>query len=186
MHYPQMTERAVFVQLPHPQGYKREMAIDPRMGGNTRYARNFQQPDAASKVDIQKMLERFTDPDERKAHEQFYKRTSWESMMNYYKANFPYPPYTVDMEGFGFAGKDFPKVKAPVLMVYGLQSPGVLNGPMLNGTWDWIDNELTVMVFPEVRDFRVTEAELFNTRLLHWITRWTAPDAPKVGVGRDR
>ena len=42
---------------------------------------------------------------------------------------------------------DYPKVKAPTLVVYGREDvPLVVSG--LNDLWNWVDNELTLLVVP--------------------------------------
>src|SRR6266568_1510519 len=47
---PQMTDKLVILNLPHPRGLIRELAHNPQQRKNSQYARNFQQPDAASKL----------------------------------------------------------------------------------------------------------------------------------------
>jgi epoxide hydrolase 4 len=47
---PQMTDKLIILNLPHPRGLMRELAHNPQQQKNSQYARNFQQPDAASKL----------------------------------------------------------------------------------------------------------------------------------------
>src|SRR3984957_5522312 len=50
LNVPQVTEKLIILNLPHPRGLSRELANNPAQQKNSQYARNFQQPDAASKV----------------------------------------------------------------------------------------------------------------------------------------
>jgi epoxide hydrolase 4 len=50
LNIPQMTDRLIILNLPHPRGLTRELAHNPEQQKNSQYARNFQQPDAASKL----------------------------------------------------------------------------------------------------------------------------------------
>jgi pimeloyl-ACP methyl ester carboxylesterase len=48
MKYPEMTERLVILNLPHPKGLLRELANNPEQHKASAYARHFQQPGAAT------------------------------------------------------------------------------------------------------------------------------------------
>ena len=50
MTHPDKVDRLVILNLPHPKGLARELANNPQQQKNSQYARNFQEPDAASKV----------------------------------------------------------------------------------------------------------------------------------------
>ena len=50
MQYPQMTERLIILNTPHPNGLARELATNPAQEANSQYARNFQQPGAAKLI----------------------------------------------------------------------------------------------------------------------------------------
>jgi hypothetical protein len=43
MHVPQMTDRLIVLNLPHPRGLQRELSNIPQQRFNSQYARNFQQ-----------------------------------------------------------------------------------------------------------------------------------------------
>ena len=49
-----------------------------------------------------------------------------EGMLNYYKANYPKPPYKDD--------RTFPPIKCPVLLIHGLEDKYLLPDA-LNDTW---------------------------------------------------
>lgn len=48
---PQMAEKLVIVNLPHPKGFLRELANNPEQLANSQYARDFQHPDSHKKLD---------------------------------------------------------------------------------------------------------------------------------------
>src|SRR5947209_4771231 len=43
IHAPQVTEKLIILNLPHPRGLRRELANNPQQQENSQYARNFQQ-----------------------------------------------------------------------------------------------------------------------------------------------
>src|SRR6185295_8515906 len=49
MAMPQMVDRLIILNLPHPRGIARELATNADQQKNSQYARNFQKEDAASK-----------------------------------------------------------------------------------------------------------------------------------------
>lgn len=140
MTLPNQTERLVVLNLPHPRGLARELAANPRQQENSAYARFFQQPDAASKLTAAGLAFWVQDPAAKARYVAALERSSLEGMLNYYKANYPRPPYAPPQQ-------EMPPVKCPVLLIHGLKDRALLP-PALNGTWDWVDNELTLVTIP--------------------------------------
>lgn len=66
-------------------------------------------------------------------------------MLNYYKRNYPREPYKEDTS-------PVVKVKAPVLMIHGLKDWALLPGG-LNNTWDWLEQDLTLITLPNAGHF---------------------------------
>src|SRR6266705_2259154 len=50
MTLPQMTEKLIILNLPHPRGLNHELAHNPQQQQNSQYARNFQKEDAAKSL----------------------------------------------------------------------------------------------------------------------------------------
>src|SRR5262245_13215611 len=50
-----MTEKLIILNLPHPRGLNRELAHNPQQQKNSQYARNFQQPDAHTKINAEQL-----------------------------------------------------------------------------------------------------------------------------------
>ena len=140
MAHPEMTGKLIILNLPHPQGMARELANNPQQQKNSQYARNFQQPDAASKVTAEALARRVTEPEAHAKYLEAFQRSDIEAMLNYYKANYRREPYTEDVS-------PVVKVKTPVLMFHGLDDTALLPGA-LNNTWDWLEKDLTLVTVP--------------------------------------
>src|SRR5262249_50723328 len=138
---PQMVDKLIILNLPHPRGLARELANNPDQQKNSQYARNFQQPDAASKL-TPEMLAGFVakDPETRAKYLEAFQRSDFEAMLNSYKENYPREPYTNEPG-------PLVKVQAPVLMFHGLKDSALLPGA-LNDTWQWLDKALTLVTVP--------------------------------------
>ncbi len=104
------------------------------------------------------------DPQAREKYIEAFKRSSMEGMLNYYKANYPREPYTYD------EAQKYPPIKCPVLMFHGLKDVALLPGA-LNGTWDWIDNDLTLITIPGASHFvQQDAADLVTKNMVSWLT----------------
>jgi pimeloyl-ACP methyl ester carboxylesterase len=181
MHYPKKTERLVAIGSYHPATLVREYAMNPTQQRAGEYSRNFQeQSDAAAT-----MAKRMTDPNAplragdtpelRRMRLEAAKRSSFDAMMNFYKANWPRAPYSLDMAAIGGRISDYPKVKSPTLVVYGREDvPLVVSG--LNDLWNWVDSELTLLVVPGAGHGPHVEAPEFVTpRIMDWLGARTHP-----------
>jgi pimeloyl-ACP methyl ester carboxylesterase len=167
MTHPEKTARLVILNLPHPKGMLHELATNPQQQQNSQYARNFQADDAASKLTPALLVFWVKEPEARKFYLEALQRSSMEGMLNYYKANYPRPPYKED--------RTFPPIKCPVLMIHGLEDPYLLPGA-LNNTWKWIEKDLTLVTIPKAGHFVHRDAsELVTRTMMRWLT-----DEPSV------
>ena len=162
MNVPDAVDRLIILNLPHPRGLLRELADNPQQQQNSQYARNFQQEDAASKLTAQGLAGWVTDATAKPKYLEAFTRSDFEAMLNYYKSNYPRPPYQVP-EGWSA------KVKAPVLMIHGLNDRALLPGA-LNGTWDWLEKDLTLVTVPGAGHFVQQDASALVTRTIRtWL-----------------
>ena len=167
MTHPQMVDRLVILNLPHLNGLQRELANNPKQQQASAYARNFQTPDAASRLTAEGLAFWVKDPEAKKKYIDAFQRSSFEGMLNYYKANYPKPPYKQPI-------KNVPKVQAPVLMIHGLGDTALLPGA-LNDTWQWLDNDLTLVTIPKVDHFvQHSAADKVTHRISSWLNVSTA------------
>ena len=164
LNLPQMTDRLIILNLPHPRGLTRELARNPEQQKNSQYARNFQQPDAASKLKPEQLAGWVKDPAAREKYIEAFKRSDIEAMLNYYKRNYPREPYVEDTSVLV-------KVQAPVLMFHGLKDTALLSGA-LNNTWDWMGKDLTLVTIPGSGHFvQQDAAELVSRTMRAWLLR---------------
>lgn len=164
MTHPEMTERLIILNLPHPNGLRRELANNPQQRENSAYARFFQTENAASLVTPEVLVAWVKDPAARQKHLEAMQRSSMEGMLNYYKANYPREPYTAPMD-------DGPRVKCSVLMIHGLKDQALLPGA-LNDTWQWLEKDLTLVTIPDADHFVQHDApELVTNSILSWLNR---------------
>jgi len=155
---PQMTDRLIILNLPHPRGLVRELARNPQQQANSQYARNFQQPDAAGKLTAEGLAQFVADDETRPKYLEAFRRSDFEAMLNYYKANYPREPY-VDQPG------PLVKVQAPVLMFHGLKDRALLPGA-LNDTWEWLEKDLTLVTVPNASHWVQKDAADFVSRTM--------------------
>ena len=157
---PEMLDRLIIMNVPHPLGFARELASNPMQQRSSQYARDFQKEDAHLKIKAEDLAFWITDPEVRKRYIEAFERSDFEAMLNYYKRSFPKEGYSPDQ-----SGRDYPKVKAPVLIIYGLQDKYVLPSG-LNSTWEWLDKGLTMVTIPEAGHFVQQDAADVVTRTM--------------------
>lgn len=163
---PKMTERLVILNLPHFNGLRRELANNPAQHQASAYAREFQSADAASKLNAKGLTFWVKDQQAKEKYVEAFKRSSFEGMLNFYKANFPRPPYD--------DADELPAVECSTLMIHGLKDTALLPGA-LNGTWDWIKNDLTIVTLPDAGHFVQQDADKAVTRtIVGWLKMKTA------------
>ena len=164
MFMPQMVEKLIILNLPHPRGLNRELANNPQQQKNSQYARNFQQPDAHTKLTAEGLAFWVKDPEAKKKYIEAFKKSDIEAMLNYYKRNYPREPYTEDKS-------PIVKVKMPVLMIHGLDDTALLAGA-LNNTWDYLEQDLTLVTIPKSGHFVQQDASDLVTRSIKmWLKR---------------
>ena len=159
---PEVVERLIILNLPHPRGLMRELSKGEEQAANSQYARNFQQ-EGAHEVFTPEALARWVSNSAARAlYIEAFKRSDFEAMLHYYKANYPREPYKAP-EGAP------PRVKAPVLMFHGLKDWALLPGA-LNDTWKWLDKDLTLVTVPGSGHFvQQDAAETVSKTMRSWL-----------------
>ena len=164
MMQPEMTDRLIVLNLPHPKGLNRELANNPDQQRNSQYARNIQQPDAHKQLDPEHMIRRLKGEAKRAKYNEAMKRSDFESMLNYYKRNYPRPPYKEDIS-------EPVRLNMPVLLIHGLDDWALLPGA-LNQTWEWLDSDLTLVTVPGAGHFvHHDKPDFINRTLKMWLMR---------------
>ena len=142
---PQICDKLIILNLPHMRGLARELANNPLQQKNSAYARRFQLPGAHLALSAKGLSGWVKDPKARAHYIEAFKRSDFEAMLNYYKQNYPRPPYKENTS-------PIVKVKMPVLMFHGLDDKALLPGA-LNDTWQWLEKDLTLVTIPGADHF---------------------------------
>jgi pimeloyl-ACP methyl ester carboxylesterase len=172
MAHPELTDRLIVLNLPHPRGLMRELTNNPQQKKNSQYARDFQKPDAAKHFSAAIWSAWVTDPAARKVYKSALERSSAEGMLNYYKANYPrMPEQTNQGSAPTIAPVNYPPVTCPVLLFHGLKDQALLAGA-LNDTWNWVASDLTLVTIPGAGHFvQQDAADLVTRTMVAWLGR---------------
>ena len=161
---PNMTDKLIVLNLPHPKGLNRELANNPDQQRNSQYARDFQKPNSHNYLNAEKLTSWVKGKTKKKKYLEAMNKSDFEAMLNYYRLNYPKPPYEEDLS-------DPKKLIMPVLLIHGLDDKALLHGA-LNRTWEWIDNDLTLVTVPGAGHFVHHDKPNFvNGTLKMWLMR---------------
>jgi len=163
MHVPQMTDKLIILNLPHPRGLARELAKpDSQQAKNSSYARAFQKEGAEKLLTAEGLAAWVQDPEAKQKYIEAFRRSSFSAMLNYYKRNYPREPYKEDTS-------PVIKVQAPVLEIHGLADTYLLAGA-LDGTWKWIEKDFTLVTIPTAAHFVQHDASaLVTSTIRSWL-----------------
>lgn len=165
---PDMLDRLVILNLPHPRGTAQSAADHPELRKNTQYAQKFRSG-AATDPDIffggpmtPTTLAGWVRSDTAKPrYLEAFRRSSFPAMLNYYKRNYPPPPLP------GAPLPETPPVNVPVLVFHGLEDQA-LPASGLNNTWDWVNADLTLVTVPGAGHFVQQDASDLVSNTMQW------------------
>ncbi len=123
MTYPERTDRLISLGSIHPAGLIRELVSNPDLQRASTFQRGMQENPDAGAAFGERLRNRRPNPREptelAQLRTEAYARLDPESVVNFYKANWPRSPVTLETDAFGFVFGEFPPVKAPTLFIYG-------------------------------------------------------------------
>ena len=165
---PQMVDKLVILNLPHPTAMAREMATNTLQQQNSSYARRFIEG-SASDPDIlfggpmnsRSLAGWVSDAAARSRYQAAFEQSSFEGMLAFYKEN--YPSDSTDSRPSSVP----PQLDVPLLIFHGLQDTA-LHSDGLNNTWDWNDSDTTVVSAPKAGHFVQQDAAELVTSTLKW------------------
>ena len=164
--HPDVVQRLVILSVPHPGGLSREVQ---RRGAGLSYADRFIAEGAEANFPPEWLSGWVTDPEVREVYLQTFRRSDIRAMLNYYRANFR----SASEPGDAAASRntiDWVPVRSPVLVIFGEADPYLpVNG--LNGTWDYVDNDLRLDIIQNAGHFIQQEAP---DRVTRSIRSWLA------------
>ena len=161
---PHLTERLIVLNLPHLSGLTRELASNPDQQRASAYTRFFQEKGAHESLSAEKLAGWVSDATARERYIEAFERSDFEAMLFYYKRHYPREPYEE-------SGSPARKVAAPVLLIHGLRDAALLPAA-LNGTWEWVESDLTIVTVPDTGHFVQQDAADFVSRTIKsWLSR---------------
>lgn len=163
---PELVNKLIILNLPHPKCLGRELANNPEQQKNSAYARAFQQ-EGAEKLLSGPFLAALVapkDPAAQKVYTEGFNKSDFGAMLNYYKQNYPREPYTEDP-------RPMPKIAVPVLQFHGLDDTALI-ADGLNDTWKYLDNTWTLVTVPGAGHWvHHDKPELVTQTMVDWIKR---------------
>ena len=171
LNLPQITDKLIVLNLPHPNGLAREMRDNREQRTNSGYAQRFRQG-KASDPDIlgggpmtaQRLAQWVQDKEAKQHYVDAFNRSNFSSMLNFYKANYP---NLSDERPENITST--PQLNIPVLIFHGLKDRA-LHSDGLNNTWDWIDQDLTIVTVPNAGHFvQQDAADLVSNTMKSWL-----------------
>ena len=167
MGHPEMVEKLVILSVPHPSGFNRELATNEKQRADSQYARDFQAEDSHESLTAEG-LAGWVGGGARARYVEAFRRSNLNSMMEYYRAN--YPRVTPGVEPKTTAAS-FPRIPCPVLVIHGLDDTA-LNARGHAYSWEWIDGDTTLVMIPDAGHFVQHDAsELVSKTMAGWLLR---------------
>jgi len=167
--YPDLVDKLVILNLPHPNGLARVQSTSPDARANTNYAQVFRKgkpedPDIlfGGPMNAQTLSFWVADPAARKRYVTAFEKSDFNAMLAFYKQNYPgLPKEDAPLPPLA------PKLNFPVLIFHGLDDTA-LPSDALNNTWDWINADLTIVTTPGAAHFVQQDAAELVTTTMHW------------------
>ncbi len=168
---PELVDKLVILNLPHPNGLARVQRDNSEARANTNYAQVFRQgkpedPDIlfGGPMNAQSLSFWVADPIARKRYVTAFEKSDFNAMLAYYKQNYPgVPDKNAPLPPLA------PTLNFPVLIFHGLKDTA-LSSDALNNTWDWINSDLTIVTAPNAAHFvQQDAADLVTTTMRWWL-----------------
>jgi pimeloyl-ACP methyl ester carboxylesterase len=173
--HPELIHNLVILDLPHPNGLAKSWTTNEEAFRGTNYARVFREGEVTDPeiffgmpMNAQTLSGWVADEDARLKYIEAFERSDFTAMLNYYKQNYP-DLWNPDSNVRSLAPTDVPNITIPTLLFHGLKDQA-LHSDALNNTWDWIDEDLTIVTAPEAGHFiQQDAADLVTTTMRWWL-----------------
>ena len=167
MHYPQLVNKLVILNLTHPRGYSTvRRNATAKQKANTEYITRFQTPgfeDNLTPEVLTGISAGSVSAEVRERYVAAFSRSSVKGMLDYYRAAFS----SLDVEAG--EGEEMPALAMPVLQFHGLKDTAV-DKDGLRDTWNWINEDYTLVTIPSSNHWVQREAaEMVSTTMLWWL-----------------
>jgi pimeloyl-ACP methyl ester carboxylesterase len=166
LRHPQRIERLILLNMPHLSGLARELANSTRQQKASAYARLLQNEIPLGPFDLDTLRRQMSGGGRGRGLAMtldVLRKSSWTALLNYYRANYPRPPYRFD------APSPRAIIKVPTLILFGLDDPYVLaDGLRDNGRW--FTHPLKVVNIPHAGHWvHFDEPDLVAGTILLWL-----------------
>ncbi|MEA2707747.1 MAG: epoxide hydrolase 4 [Phycisphaerales bacterium] len=163
IHFPRRVERLILLNMPHLNGIQRELAMNRRQQAASAYARLAQNELPLGPFDFDVLRRQLRGGRGLRGTFDVLAKSSITGMLNYYRANFPRPPYRFD------GGPPRSIITMPTLILFGLDDPFVLaDGLRDNGRW--FREPLKVVTVPRAGHWvHHDEPDLVAGTILLWL-----------------
>jgi pimeloyl-ACP methyl ester carboxylesterase len=170
-----MVDKLIILNLPHPNGLAQVAADNAESRANTNYAQVFRNgsptdPDIffGGPMNPQTLSGWVSDQSARKYYIEAFGRSDFDAMLAYYKMNYPAAPEPGKVATDSpIAGSSAPLLDMQVLIFHGLKDTA-LHSDALNNTWDWIEQDVTIVSAPEAGHFVQQDAADLVTSTMKW------------------
>ncbi len=148
----------VILSMPHPAVLAEQLATNFRHYAANRYAREYRKAGSERTLTAEGLSEWVIDPASKASHIQAFGRSSFNSMMNYYRAD-------SDVDD----GESTPTINLPLLILHGM-SDAVIPASGHDGTWKYVSSDSAVMIIPGAGHHVQQDApELVNQTIRSWL-----------------
>jgi pimeloyl-ACP methyl ester carboxylesterase len=170
MRYPERVNKLIIMNLFHPHPPVGETSEEERVGGA--YRDEFRKPGFHERFTAEGLARVGAGQDEkvRQRYVTAMSNSDFEGMLNYYQLTTrPFSQENLDL----LASK--PNISMPVLQFHGLDDMAV-HKDRLRDSWDWIDNDYTLVTLPRVGHWVQRDAaELVTTTMRWWLLSRLVP-----------
>ncbi len=167
---PKMVERLIVLSTPHPIGLIRELRNNAQQKKNSEYAEDFQKEDVHENLTPESLAVWVKDEEAKPYYIEAFKNSDVQAMLNFYKASFPKPnKEEKTIEPKTATNDEIKLVQCPTLAIFGKKDKALLPAGW-NGTWDWIDNDFTLVSVPNAGHFVQYDAGDYVTSVIvNWL-----------------
>ena len=145
---PDLADLLVILSVPHPLGMMRELMTNPDQQANSQYARDFQKEGSEKHLTVERLSFWVTDQAALPRYRAAFERSDYAAMMNFYRANYP----RVTGDGRAPTPLELPKVKAPLLILHGMQDKA-LHADGHAGVWNHVEQDVSLIFYPNSGHF---------------------------------
>jgi len=168
--YPEMVDKLIILDMPHPDGLARELATNQEQYANSAYARTFINGSPAdpgvffgNPMTAQTLSGWVSDATARERYVAAFERSNFAGMLAYYKQNYP------RVDSVSSLPEPAPKLNVPLLVIHGMQDIFLLSDG-LNNTWNWNDAETMILTIPSAGHFVQQDAsDLVSSTMKFWL-----------------